>query len=293
MLELFVDSAVRSATATAKLLSGRRGPARAEPGGSLPGGHRHIKAVRIEAGSESYLNIHDPHRSLWRTVEWRLLEPLCRELPAPIVDLGCGDGVFGALVRGQIDHGIEGDADALEHCDRTAYAKLFHADIREPLPVPDGSVASIFSNSTLEHVVPVEKALASAARALRPGGQLVFTVPTDGLSRAFRSRYGGRFAERLNGIFGHHNLWPSRPWEKRLRAAGFVDVRMRGYLTDEAAIWFASRHLAPWPQLSRRAREWVWKHDLPHLLRLARASMATPAEAETTCVLIEAVKSAS
>ncbi len=291
-LELALDGAVRAVLGLRRsVLNAGAGPVGPEIGGSLPGGHVHFEGKIVGEGEDAFLHIHDTHRSLWRTVEWRLMNEACRPLPAPVVDLGCGDGTFGSFLRDHIDHGIEGDADALACCDPTVYAATSQADLRESLPVPDGSVASMFSNSTLEHVLPVEKALVAAAKALRPGGEFVFTVPTIELTHAFASRWGNGFAGRLNRMFGHHNLWTWSQWEERLHSAGFDDVRMRGYFTHEAARWFAGRHLEYWQLLLRRANDWTWKRDLPEFRRLVRDSLTKTAETETTCVLVRARRS--
>lgn len=264
----------------------------ANPGASLPGGQAHLTTEVLDPdGPDPVLRTGDTKHSLWRSVEWRLLRGMVPELPAPILDLGCGDGTFGALVRPRFDIGVDGDAEAVARCDQAVYAATATTDMRETLSVPDGSLAAVFSNSTLEHVVPLAPALQATQRALAPGGVLLATVPAAGLARAVAARYGAAFADHLNARLSHHNLWTWDRWRSELNAAGFDDVELRGYFSDEAACWFASRLLAPWDQLARRAPATLWRHDLPTLRRLVAGSLAVEAEDQTACLLIRARRS--
>ena len=289
-MHLWLDSATRSAFAwRRRFFGGRQG--RSAPGAGYAGRQYHRTAEVIDGdGPDPLLRTGDSKHSLWRTVEWRLLLPIVSALPSPVLDLGCGDGAFGALFRDHIDVGVDGDTAALERVDRAVFGKVVAGDLREQLPVEDGTLAAAFSNSTLEHVVPVEPALAAAARALRPGGVLVMTVPTIGLSHALKIRYGGDYTDRLNGLLGHHNLWTVDQWRERLLTAGFGEVESRGYLSYEAIQWYASRQLFPWPRITRYFDDKIWNHDLATIRRLARQSLEVSDERETTCVLIQARK---
>ncbi|MDP6528869.1 MAG: class I SAM-dependent methyltransferase [Gemmatimonadota bacterium] len=287
-MQLALDSGVRGLAGLRRGLSGGGEPAGS--GGPLPGAQAHQDCRVLGQGEDALLRLGRVYQSLWRTVEWRLMREACHDLPRPVADLGCGDGAFGALLRDKIDHGFDGDAEILPHCDLSVYEAVAAVDLRETLPLPDGSLASVFSNSTFEHIVPVERALASVARALKPGGTFVISVPTVGLVHAFESRYTRAFANRLNTILGHHNLWSWAEWETRLRDVGFVGVNMRGYLTVDAARWFASRQLAPWEPLERRFPEYAWKRSVRDIRRHVRDSLTITDEKATTCVLVEAVR---
>ncbi len=289
-LHFMFDSAVRSATQAKQAAKGSR-PATANLGASLPGGQIFLEAEVVH-DSDGYelLRTGDTRHSMWRTVEWRLLRTLVPQLNRPLLDLGCGDGGFGSLLTGRIEFGVDGDADAVSQCSRRGYGSAQVADLRQPLPIVDGSIAAAFSNSTLEHVAPLAPAIAAAARTLKPGGRLIATVPTDGLTAAMSGAYGPQFAQRMNDMFGHRNLWPWAKWEELLRSEGFSAVSFRGYLSRPAIAWYSQRSLAPWPQISRRRSEWLWQHDLPDLRRHVEESLRVTAEGETTCVLIDATK---
>jgi len=208
----------------------------------------------------------------------------------PILDLGCGDGSFGSQLTCRLEYGIDGDADAVGRCSPDVYGTVFAADLRQPLPVPDQSIATIFSNSTLEHVDPLAPAIAAASRALRRGGRLVATVPTIGLTEAISRAYGASYADALNRMWGHHNLWSWAQWEALLRAEGLSQISFRGYLSRPAIAWYCKRNLTPWSQLSRHRPEWLWRHDLRAVRQHVEESLLVTDESKTTCVLIDAVK---
>lgn len=89
-------------------------------------------------------------------------------------------------------------------------------------PVEDDSTDVVLATETLEHVPTPDVFLAEAARALRPGGAIVLTVP---------------FAARWHYI--PHDYWRYTPSSLRLllEAAGFRDVvvHARGNATTVAA----------------------------------------------------------
>lgn len=282
---LLADSAFRGLLR----LRRRQGSSSHEPGASLPGGQAHLSAVILDPdGPDPVLRTGNTKHSLWRTIEWRLMRDAVGPLPAPVLDLGCGDGSFGAMLRPRVDIGVDGDEDAVSRCDPAVYGEAYAADIRATLPVESGSLAAVFSNSTLEHVTPLAPALREVARMLRPDGELVATVPSLGLWRALAARFGDRFAERFNAGLSHHNLWDWARWRDELQAAGLEPVAMRGYFSDAAACWYATRSLVPWEQLARRRPQWLWQHDLTQLRRLAAQSLDVTDEDATCCLLLRA-----
>ena len=118
-------------------------------------------------------------RGFLRAIEARLLEGV--ELPAPRLDVGCGDGHFGQVaLRGPTDVGIDPAIESLREAKgRAAYRWLLAAQ-GASLPLADRSMGSVVSNSVLEHIPDVRAVLREIGRVLRPGGRLVFTVPNPG-----------------------------------------------------------------------------------------------------------------
>jgi SAM-dependent methyltransferase len=284
-IQLALEAAIRGVRGVVK--GGANGAAGAGEPQLLAGSH-HLQTIAVkDDGGWKYLYAGPVHRSLWRTIEWRLVKPMVAGMAHPLADLGCGDGEFGKALFEKVELGIDGEAHTIGYCDPKVYAKTALADVRQEIPAAPGSLGTIFSNSTLEHIEGVDDVLRNAARSLRPGGRLVFTVPSSGLVRAFTNGFGREYSDRLNGILGHHNLWTAAEWTKRMNAAGFSGVTTRAYMTDETAQWFASLHLPPWAQLQRRAGDWMWRSRMPRFRALVEASLSERDEEKTACLLVE------
>lgn len=94
------------------------------------------------------------------------------------------------------------------------------------IPLPSGSIDTVVSCETLEHVPTPRQALAEIARILRPGGRLFLTTPNYlgpiGLYRGYLRLTGRRFTEEGQPV-NHFLLAPVvRAW---LRTAGFRIVQ--------------------------------------------------------------------
>src|SRR5688572_9819754 len=125
-----------------------------------------------------WLNILDlPYfRSLLRAVEAQFYQAI--DLPAPTLDIGCGEGHFAGLVfNRKIDVGLDPSHKTIHEAgQRRAYQVLTEAEGGR-MPYPDGYFASAFSNSVLEHIPHVEQVLGETARVLKPGAVFAFCVP--------------------------------------------------------------------------------------------------------------------
>jgi SAM-dependent methyltransferase len=117
--------------------------------------------------------------SFWHT-DWLQLAPLSKliraqagRLPkgATIVDLGCGDLPYAALLRGMGLDYRPADIDD----DAVAKGKLpIGPDGRVPLP--DHSVDAILSAQVLEHVPDLDAYCAEIRRLLKPDGTLILST---------------------------------------------------------------------------------------------------------------------
>ena len=96
---------------------------------------------------------------------------LVRENPrAAVLDLGCGEGPYGALLQ-NLGARVVG-------CDRRPHPPYpaVCADVVK-LPFRDASFDMVFSTQVLEHVSDPQGMLESAWRVLKPGGVLLMTAP--------------------------------------------------------------------------------------------------------------------
>jgi len=182
-------------------------------------------------------------RATLRSVEARLMSEV--ELPAPILDVGCGDGHFASVTYDhKVDVGIDpSNRPLLEAGRRDAYRLLIQANGAH-LPFGTASFGSAISNSVLEHIPPLDPVLAEVGRVLKPGAPFAFTVPNPG----YRTQLSlPRFLRRI-GLRGPARryedwfMWMSRTknllyeqgWKEKLATAGFVIDRTLRYFSPSA-----------------------------------------------------------
>ena len=159
------------------------------------------------------------------------------DLPAPILDVGCGDGLFARLAYPDKQAwGIDVNPSEVSRAQATSsYATLICGNISR-VDLPASFFGSAIANCSLEHVPDLAGALANIRGTLRDGAPFALIVPTPdwtrrlafvealravgltGLSRA----YGGA----LDRVFSHVHLYGAEEWTSRLEHAGFEDVRV-------------------------------------------------------------------
>jgi SAM-dependent methyltransferase len=178
-----------------------------------------------------------------RAVEARFYQDL--DLPAPLLDLGCGDGHFASLTFDRtIDVGLDPWTGPIRQARRhPVYRGLVQAE-GGAMPFPDGCFASALSNSVLEHIPDVEVVLGEAARVLKLGAPFVFCVPNhrfieslsigSALERARLRWPAGAYRAFFNRISRHRHCDPPETWQARLERAGFRLERWWHYLPPRA-----------------------------------------------------------
>ena len=190
-------------------------------------------------------------RSLVRAVEARFYQDF--ELPAPTLDVGCGDGHFATVTfERQLAVGLDPwEGPIREAAERGGYRSLVRADGGR-MPLPDGYFASAVSNSVLEHIPHVEAVLAETARALKPGAPFLFCVPNDRflgslsvsniLDRIELRSLGDAYRRFFDRISRHQHCDPPEVWQKRLTEAGFEIEQWWHYLPPKALHVVEWRH---------------------------------------------------
>jgi ArsR family transcriptional regulator len=156
------------------------------------------------------------------------LLPLLDET-AVVADLGCGTGQVAEAVApfvGQVI-GVDASASMLKAAGKRLEG---HANVElrggslEALPINDGALDAAMMFLVLHHVADPARAIAEAARALKPGGKLIVVdmLPHD--------------REEYRAQMGHLWLGFAEADVVRIaREAGFADVRMSSLPTDPKA----------------------------------------------------------
>jgi SAM-dependent methyltransferase len=159
------------------------------------------------------------------------------DLPAPTLDVGCGDGHFASLIFDRkIDVGLDPWHGPIHEAGRRGtYSLLVEADAASA-PFADNYFASAFSNSVLEHIPHIDAVLADVARVLKPGAPFYFCVPNERyLSELSISRLlGKRYTEWFRRISRVAHADGPQVWEKRLEQAGFRLEKWWHYFSPSA-----------------------------------------------------------
>lgn len=172
-------------------------------------------------------------RGLLRAVEARFYADLT--LPAPVLDLGCGDAHFASVAFQQaLDVGVDPWTPPLREARRLrpgVYGGLVQAG-GAAFPFPDRHFASALSNSVLEHIPDLDPVLADLARVLQPGAPFVFCTPSEyfleflsvsgALKRIGLRPLAAAYEGFFNRISRHYHCDSPAVWQARLARAGFV-----------------------------------------------------------------------
>jgi SAM-dependent methyltransferase len=182
-------------------------------------------------------------RSLLRAVEARFYCDL--DFPAPILDIGCGDGHFATIAFDHsLDVGLDPWGGPIQEAARRGGSDSLVQAGGGCMPFPDAHFGSALSNSVLEHIPQVDVVLQETARVLKPGAPFVFCVPNHNFSESLSV---GRFFDRVgmrslgdayrrffNRIARHVHCDPPKVWRARLEQAGFQMERWWHYYSPRA-----------------------------------------------------------
>jgi ubiquinone/menaquinone biosynthesis C-methylase UbiE len=173
-----------------------------------------------------------------RAIECRLISEL--EFKKPILDLGCGDGLFSSILLSETDNlGIDISFDELVKCSKRKQSKKVAAGDICMLPLKSGSFNTIICNSVMEHVPDIKKALREAQRVLSSGGKFIITLPTENYEKFLfypsvlqglgLKKTAGAYRGAVKKIFKHYHAYPTAQWLNLIGDNGFRVLRARPY----------------------------------------------------------------
>jgi SAM-dependent methyltransferase len=215
--------------------------------------------------------------SFWRAQEFSLFMQNKPTLRSPILDLGCGDGSFAAVLFTRIDYGSDIDEDALKIARNfNIYANLVHT-VDTQIPLPDGAINSAISNSVLEHVRDLNAVMGELSRVLAPNGVLMFSVPVRQFARDLQVFFGRVESEQVNADFYHRNLLEVEEWQSLLTKNGFSIVSIRHFQPDWFSFYYWMLRFLGRRGLGRfipSIRERVWRIRGKRLVEMVRCSIS-------------------
>ncbi|MBK8596947.1 MAG: class I SAM-dependent methyltransferase [Holophagales bacterium] len=141
-----------------------------------------------------------------------------------VLDVGCGEGVFGASLeaRGARVTGIELDERAAEVAARRL-SRVLSVRAEEAVGSLDVRPDVIVLADVLEHLVDPAGVLRTLREALSPGGRLVFSVPNATHASVLGGAFRGHWDRELEGIVADdHRTYAGREgWTALLASCGY------------------------------------------------------------------------
>jgi ubiquinone/menaquinone biosynthesis C-methylase UbiE len=165
-----------------------------------------------------------------RAIECRLISEI--ELKRPILDLGCGDGIFSSILFSEPSElGIDISLNELMKASKKRTYRNIAAGDLSILPLKARSFNTIICNSVMEHVINLEEALKEACRVLSPGGKFILALPTENYDKfLFYPRIlqglglkdaAKRYRKAVNKTFRHYHAYAPARWVRIIEDNGF------------------------------------------------------------------------
>ncbi|MGA2134208.1 MAG: class I SAM-dependent methyltransferase [Bryobacteraceae bacterium] len=169
----------------------------------------------------------------------------------PILDVGCGGGLFPRMLReqGLPAMGLDSSVEAAAVAWRVNGVPVLCGDLTQA-PVAAGSCAAITMFHVLEHVYDPRAYLGVARELLKPGGRLIAQVPN---AACWQFRLLGA---HWNGVDAPRHLtdFRARDLEALLAAAGFAVVRRKFFSLRDNPAGLATSLAPALDPMARRVR---------------------------------------
>lgn len=156
------------------------------------------------------------------------------------LDLGCGDGALTGLILRYLDTkpeliGLDYDPGEIAVAERRGIYAGTHCSRGEAMPLDDGSIDFVFSNSVLEHIPALEETIGESARVLKPSGRFIATVPAPGFRELLRAKghVGAAredYLDRMDKRLAHLNYLDEDGWRALLGRHGIRLTAATPYL---------------------------------------------------------------
>lgn len=227
--------------------------------------------------------------SFWRAQEVTLFRRNLMPFSGRVLDLGCGDGIFGRLA------GFPDDAVGVDYDNASLAARRLLLPEAESLwgdagnlSLETASISACVSNSVFEHLPDLPACFREIRRVLVPGGELMFTMTLGSFSDHLRRGSGRWDAAFWLGHFGH-NSEPTRAQlldlmkRSEFEVTQVVDYQPESFSREyrrliSPAVQFRIRRLSEGKRTALRTR----------LCRDVEASLAATPPSDSACIFVKA-----
>jgi ubiquinone/menaquinone biosynthesis C-methylase UbiE len=195
----------------------------------------HFTSVDQTANPDFFIHFLDEANKLPDAIAWKptILDGLCLQPGARVLDLGCGAGddafdLAGRVAPGGNVIGVDVSATLINEASRRAVGRdlavTFEVGDAQALRFSDGTFDAVRTERMLMHVPDPEQALSEMARVLRPGGRMA-VADLDWGTQFCDSPYKDTTHKiALSFCDGIKNGWIGRRLSRLLREIGMTDV---------------------------------------------------------------------
>lgn len=161
----------------------------------------------------------------------------------PILDLGCGEGVFTKIFFGEekVDVGLDINPEIAKLARKNGVYKKVVVAPASDIPFPDNYFKNVFSNSVLEHITDLDSVFSEVHRTLKKGGKFIFIVPDKSASDylfyaeilekiGFKS-LAKAYINFKNKLYRYSHLESKNYWEEISKRNNFKVKRITGFFS--------------------------------------------------------------
>lgn len=167
------------------------------------------------------------------------------DFESPILDLGCGEGVFAGAFFGKrkIDVGLDIDKKSANLAGASgAYKKVVTAPGNK-IPYPDNYFKTVISNSVLEHIEDLNAVFKEVYRVLKEGEKFIFIVPDKSaseylfyaelLKKIKLTSLARAYIKLKNKLYRYAHLENKKFWEETSCKGGFRIKKVVGLISPK------------------------------------------------------------